>query len=118
MAGVVMRVFIRSAEPLWGMVGRWLKEGMGVGDVDDLDVEFFIESNVLVSGAFGVGLLDSDCWAEGYTLRQRDIPYCSRYAHCPSYFEVTLVDPIGENVRLQTTNPQGLHKAICGKVLA
>ncbi|KAK0242180.1 hypothetical protein EDD85DRAFT_946326 [Armillaria nabsnona] len=54
-AGVVMRVFIRSAEPLWGMVGRWLKEGIGVGDVDDLDDEFFIESNGLGSGAFGVG---------------------------------------------------------------
>ncbi len=66
------------------MMGRWLKEGMGVGDVDDLDDEFFIESNGLAPGAFGVGLLDPDCWAEGYTLRQRDVPYCSRYARCRS----------------------------------
>ncbi|KAK0498251.1 Spc98 family-domain-containing protein [Armillaria luteobubalina] len=71
-AGVIMRVFIRSTEPLWGMVGRWLKDGMGVGDVDDLDDEFFIESNGLGSGAFGVGLLDPDYWAEGYTLRYED----------------------------------------------
>ncbi|KAG7446033.1 uncharacterized protein BT62DRAFT_950010 [Guyanagaster necrorhizus] len=71
-AGMIMRVFIRSAEPLWGMVGRWLKDGMGVGDVDDLDDEFFIESNGLGSGAFGVGLLDPDYWAEGYTLRYED----------------------------------------------
>ncbi len=63
-AGVVMRVFTRSAESLWGMVGRWLKEGMGIGDVNDLDDEFFIESNGLGSGAFGVG----------HTLRQRDVP--------------------------------------------
>ncbi|KAF8991906.1 hypothetical protein BDZ89DRAFT_1151313 [Hymenopellis radicata] len=54
-AGVVMRVFIRSSEPLWSMVGQWLKDGMGIGDIDD---EFFIESNGLGSGAFGVGLLD------------------------------------------------------------
>jgi gamma-tubulin complex component 5 len=71
-AGVAMRVFVRSSEPLWGMVGQWLKDGMGVGDVNDLDDEFFIESNGLGSGVFGVGLLDPDYWTEGYTLRYED----------------------------------------------
>ncbi|KAF9000531.1 hypothetical protein BDZ89DRAFT_1246804 [Hymenopellis radicata] len=70
-AGVVMRVFIRSSEPLWSMVGQWLKDGMGIGDIDD---EFFIESNGLGSGAFGVGLLDPDYWTEGYTSALRGWP--------------------------------------------
>ncbi|KAK0206027.1 Spc98 family-domain-containing protein [Desarmillaria ectypa] len=104
-AGVVMRVFIRSAEPLWEMVGRWLKDGMGVGDVDDLDDEFFIESNGLGSGAFGVGLLDPDYWAEGYTLRYEDEEDSSRRG-IPTFFR-HIAEPV-----LGSGKAVGLLKAL------
>ncbi|KAJ6583762.1 hypothetical protein B0H10DRAFT_1961990, partial [Mycena sp. CBHHK59/15] len=78
-ADTVMRVFVVCAEPVWGMVGRWLKEGMGlgsgmgVGQGEDLDDEFFIEGSGLAVGmaglGVGVGLLDPEFWAEGYVLR-------------------------------------------------
>ncbi|KAJ7735445.1 Spc98 family-domain-containing protein [Mycena olivaceomarginata] len=60
-ADMLMRVFVVCAEPVWGMVGRWLRvgmglgSGMGVGQGEDLQDEFFIEG--------------SDFWAEGYVLR-------------------------------------------------
>ncbi|KAK0467793.1 Spc98 family-domain-containing protein [Desarmillaria tabescens] len=104
-AGVVMRVFIRSAEPLWGMVGRWLKDGMGVGDADDLDDEFFIESNGLGSGAFGVGLLDPDYWADGYTLRYEDEEDGSRKG-IPTFFR-HIAEPV-----LRSGKAVGLLKAL------
>ncbi|KAJ6531298.1 Spc98 family-domain-containing protein [Mycena capillaripes] len=78
-ADMLMRAFVVSAEPVWGMVGRWLKvgmglgSGMGVGQGDDLDDEFFIESSGLAVGlaglGLGLGLLDPEFWAEGYVLR-------------------------------------------------
>lgn len=75
----LMRVFARSAEPVWGMVGRWLGNGMpvregygygyggsalgvGVGGEGALDEEFFVEDN-------GIGIVDPDFWAEGFGLR-------------------------------------------------
>ncbi|KAJ7194549.1 Spc98 family-domain-containing protein [Mycena pura] len=74
-ADILMRVFATSAEPVWAMVGRWLKVGMGMGlgQGEDLDDEFFIESSGLAVGlpglGLGVGLLDPEFWAEGYVLR-------------------------------------------------
>jgi gamma-tubulin complex component 5 len=78
-ADMVMRVFGVCAEPVWAMVGRWLKGGMGLGvgmgvaQGEELDDEFFIESSGLAVGmaglGVGVGLLDPEFWQEGYTLR-------------------------------------------------
>ncbi|KAJ7506637.1 Spc98 family-domain-containing protein [Mycena galericulata] len=78
-ADMLMRVFVVCAEPVWGMVGRWLKVGMGLGagmgggQGEDLDDEFFIEGSGLAVGltglGLGVGLLDPEFWAEGYVLR-------------------------------------------------
>ncbi|KAJ7461991.1 Spc98 family-domain-containing protein [Mycena latifolia] len=78
-ADMLMRVFVVCAEPVWEMVGRWLKvgmglgSGMGVGQGEDLDDEFFIEGSGLAVGlpglGLGVGLLDPEFWAEGYVLR-------------------------------------------------
>lgn len=78
-ADMLMRVFVISAEPVWGMVGRWLQvgmglgSGMGVGQGEDLDDEFFIEGSGLAVGlsglSLGLGLLDPEFWAEGYVLR-------------------------------------------------
>ncbi|KAF8205803.1 Spc98 family-domain-containing protein [Mycena galopus ATCC 62051] len=78
-ADTLMRVFVVCAEPVWGMVGRWLKvgmglgSGMGVGQGQDLQDEFFIEGSGLAVGlaglGFGLGLLDPEFWAEGYLLR-------------------------------------------------
>jgi len=75
-ADALMRVFVKSAEPVWGMVGRWLKDGMGMGmgtegeaGGKELDDEFFIEGSGLGVGMMGMGLLDPEFWAEGYALR-------------------------------------------------
>jgi gamma-tubulin complex component 5 len=64
----LMRVFAKTAEPVWSMVGQWLDHGMPVrdssaryGDIS-LDEEFFIEDNEVM-------LLDPDFWADGYDLR-------------------------------------------------
>ncbi|KIY72852.1 hypothetical protein CYLTODRAFT_417629 [Cylindrobasidium torrendii FP15055 ss-10] len=103
-AGVLMRVFVRSSEPLWGMVGQWLKDGMGVGDADDLEDEFFIESNGLGAGMFGVGLLDADYWSEGYTLRLEDDD--GRSKGLPAFFR-----PVAESV-LASGKAIGLLKAL------
>lgn len=79
------RVFVRTAGPVWGMIGRWLKNGMGlglsvsegkgVGRADDLDDEFFIESSGVGIGMMGMGLLDPEFWKEGYSLREGVIPF-------------------------------------------
>jgi gamma-tubulin complex component 5 len=70
---VLMRVFARTAGPVWAMVGSWLKNGMPIRDPSgqcdsygssSLDDEFFIEDNDMV-------LVDPDFWKEGYTLRDR-----------------------------------------------
>lgn len=69
-ADALMRVFARSAEPVWGMVSKWLKEGMPVREGTGqniagggLEEEFFIEDNE-------IGLLDPDFWTNGYELRE------------------------------------------------
>ncbi|KAG9317863.1 Spc98 family-domain-containing protein [Chiua virens] len=62
-------IFAKTLEPIWHMIGKWLKNGMPVRNVWDylddtqaLDEEFFIEDNELP-------LTDSDLWADGYVLR-------------------------------------------------
>ncbi|KAH0840303.1 hypothetical protein J3R83DRAFT_1313 [Lanmaoa asiatica] len=62
-------VFAKTAESIWRMIGKWLKDGMPVRNVWDflddiraLDEEFFIEDNELP-------LMDPDLWADGYVLR-------------------------------------------------
>ena len=69
-ADALMRVFVKSAEPVWGMVSKWLQEGMPVREGTGLSItgggleeEFFIEDNE-------IGLLDPDFWADGYELRE------------------------------------------------
>ncbi|KAG5648724.1 hypothetical protein DXG03_000071 [Asterophora parasitica] len=75
----LLRVFVRTTEPMWGMVGKWLRDGMGLGmaigsgdaaGVSELDDEFFIEGSGLGMGMMGLGLLDSEFWREGYALRE------------------------------------------------
>jgi len=62
-------VFAKTSEPIWHMIGKWLRDGMPVRNVWDslddtqaLDEEFFIEDNELP-------LLDPDLWSDGYVLR-------------------------------------------------
>ncbi|KAF9450171.1 hypothetical protein P691DRAFT_665854 [Macrolepiota fuliginosa MF-IS2] len=86
-SGRLMRVFVRSAEPVWGMCGRWLRDGMGLGlpglgantngrvhtgKAAELDEEFFIEAKVVVGfgGEAHVGLLHPEFWQEAYGLRE------------------------------------------------
>jgi gamma-tubulin complex component 5 len=78
-SATLMRVFSKSAEPVWSMIGVWIKDGMPIHDFSTLgapavpedgggndqggtDDEFFIEDNEMP-------LLDPDFWAEGCTLR-------------------------------------------------
>lgn len=87
-AEALMRVFVRSAEPVWGMVGRWIAVGFDVtssnlnsspgsttggGAGRGLEEEFFIESNGLGVEMGVLGLLDPDFWREGYSLRESAI---------------------------------------------
>lgn len=67
----LMRIFVEAAEPVWTMVGRWLRDGMPVQDPSlrrglqnyaSLDDEFFIEDNELT-------LTDPDFWTEGFMIR-------------------------------------------------
>ncbi|KAK7049704.1 hypothetical protein VNI00_005735 [Paramarasmius palmivorus] len=74
-ADVVMRVFVRSAEEVWDMVGRWMKHGFELGGLGpgqaerQLEDEFFIETTGVGYDMGVIGLLDPDFWADGYGLR-------------------------------------------------
>jgi len=78
-SATLMRVFSKSVEPIWSMIGVWIRDGMPIHDLSSLgapvapeddggngqggiDDEFFIEDNEMP-------LLDPDFWAEGCTLR-------------------------------------------------
>lgn len=70
----LMQVFAASAEPIWSMVGLWLKHGMptrdpasrqGADSLTTLDDEFFVQ-------ATGLPILDPDFWTEGFTIREVD----------------------------------------------
>ncbi|KAI0797115.1 Spc98 family-domain-containing protein [Abortiporus biennis] len=72
-SAALVSVISHSAEPIWAMIGRWLKDGMPIRDVAGpldhtkmrIDEEFFIEDNELA-------LLDPDFWADGFVLRDGD----------------------------------------------
>ena len=67
-AAFLMEVFVATAEPVWRMLGRWMRDGIfmsdGISNTDHITLpqEFFIESNELV-------LTDADFWSDGYQLR-------------------------------------------------
>jgi len=84
-SGRLMRVFVKTAEPVWGMCGSWLKDGMGSGlfrlasaslkeqlsGLEELDDEFFIEEKIFnFGGEAPVGLLNPQFWQEAYGLRE------------------------------------------------
>ncbi|KAI0353132.1 hypothetical protein OH77DRAFT_1407845 [Trametes cingulata] len=71
-ARALARVFGATAEPVWAMVHRWMRDGMPVRDSPSaasaiaqgaLPDEFFVEDNEVV-------MLDPDFWSEGFTLRR------------------------------------------------
>jgi gamma-tubulin complex component 5 len=80
-SGRLMRIFVKTAEPVWEMCGRWLRVGMGLVlsgggrnvETDGLNEEFFIEEKI-VRFVFGgepfMGLLHPDFWREAYGLRE------------------------------------------------
>ncbi|KAF5359068.1 hypothetical protein D9758_004888 [Tetrapyrgos nigripes] len=70
-ADAIMRVFVRSAEPIWGMLGKWLGKGFDLNG-ERLEDEFFIEANGIGVDMGVLGLLDPDFWADGYGLRDDD----------------------------------------------
>lgn len=69
-ARALERVFGVSAEPVWAMMHRWMRDGMPVRDgpaaivptQQALPDEFFVVDNEAV-------MLDPDFWADGFTLR-------------------------------------------------
>ena len=76
-ARALVRVFTASAEPVWAMVHRWMRDGMPVRDgqlgtlpqagharspLSVLPDEFFVEDSEMI-------MLDPDFWADGFTLR-------------------------------------------------
>ncbi|KAI0921184.1 hypothetical protein AcW2_006240 [Taiwanofungus camphoratus] len=70
-SNTLMRMFGDSAEPIWSMIGRWMKDGMPIRNTillqgayrdTNVDDEFFIEDNEMA-------LLDPDFWTDGFTLR-------------------------------------------------
>ncbi|KAL0580734.1 hypothetical protein V5O48_001292 [Marasmius crinis-equi] len=82
-ADCIMRVFVRSAEAIWSMVGRWLRNGFDLAGnpgssnglekwEPELEEEFFIESTGVGIDMGILGLLDPDFWADGYGLRDDD----------------------------------------------
>ncbi|KAG7097351.1 hypothetical protein E1B28_004703 [Marasmius oreades] len=81
-ADSIMRVFVRSAEAVWSMVGKWLKDGFELGTRTknsggrrelELEDEFFIESTGIGTELGIIGLLDPDFWADGYGLRDDEV---------------------------------------------
>ncbi|KAF5388371.1 hypothetical protein D9615_000745 [Tricholomella constricta] len=104
----LLRVFVRSAEPIWGMMGKWLRDGMGLGvaigsgdaaAIWELDDEFFIESSGLGVGMMGLGLLDPEFWREGYALRE-GVVYAEKQGEAAMD-----VDVLGGEERRQKTIP-------------
>jgi gamma-tubulin complex component 5 len=72
---VLMHIFVASAEPMWKVTGRWLRDGMAIHDASEertaavrstLDEEFFVKDNELL-------VLDPDYWSEGFVLRTADL---------------------------------------------
>lgn len=67
-AKTLLRLFLKTAEPVWEMVGHWIIQGADATASDyglqwgGLDEEFFIEDN-------GLPVWSPDFWSEGYKLR-------------------------------------------------
>jgi gamma-tubulin complex component 5 len=68
----LIQVFSASAEPIWTMIGLWLKHGIpsqeptigqGRDNLTPLDDEFFIQHD-------GMSILDPDFWTESFTIRE------------------------------------------------
>lgn len=102
-AEILLRVFCRSAEPVWAMIGKWLRVGGG-----QLEDEFFIE---LGFGGVGIGVMqmpiwDPAFWEEGYVLRGRDPDDPGRRSKVPIFFESIARDILG------TGKSVGLMKAL------
>ncbi|PAV21033.1 hypothetical protein PNOK_0366000 [Pyrrhoderma noxium] len=83
-ASSLMHVFQRTAEPVWVMLGRWLRDGVFMPEASNsaidyvsLPQEFFIEANEL-------DLVDPDFWSEGYVIRSRTIKD-SEHHEVPSF---------------------------------
>ena len=124
----LMRVFVQTAEPVWGMVGKWLRDGMGLGlsvgsggnfgMASELDDEFFIESSG-VAGMMALGLLDPEFWNGGYALREGVAPMgdsVSRFS--PRRKAIPLfLEHVAELV-LGTGKAAGLIRALRGPPLA
>jgi gamma-tubulin complex component 5 len=125
----LMRVFVQTAEPVWSMVGKWLRDGMGLGPsvgsggnfgmADELDDEFFIESSGVGVGMMALGLLDPEFWNEGYALREGVAPMgdsvsgsATRRKAIPLFLE-----HVAELV-LSTGKAVGLIRALGGPPLA
>ena len=93
-ASFLLRVFMRTAEPSWQMLGRWLKDGifmpMNYGassKSSPLPAEFFIEFNELQ-------LSDPDFWTDGFSLRSHVI-----HDNTSSDYEVPLfLKPLSEAI--------------------
>jgi gamma-tubulin complex component 5 len=85
----LMRVFIVTAEPMWSMIGRWLRNGMPVQEAVDrgisnaysgLDEEFFIEDNELM-------ILDPDYWSDGFAIKTRDLDTAAELGPVPQFLQ-------------------------------
>ncbi|KAF8272093.1 Spc98 family-domain-containing protein [Lactarius quietus] len=70
----LMQVFAASSEPMWSMVGLWLKHGMptrdpaskpGADNLTAMDDELFIQ-------ATGLPIFDPEFWTEGFAIRDVD----------------------------------------------
>jgi gamma-tubulin complex component 5 len=125
----LMRVFVQTAEPVWGMVGKWLRDGMGLGlsvgsggnfgMASEFDDEFFIESSVVGVGMIALGLPDPEFWNGGYALREDVAPMgdsVSRFS--PRRKAIPLfLEHVAELV-LSTGKALGLIRALGGPPLA
>lgn len=82
----LFQVFSATAEPIWSMIGRWLKDGMPIREVVvfhdshtlHIDEEFFIEDNELP-------LLDPDFWEDGFVLRNSGSDDDGRSSAIPAF---------------------------------
>ncbi|KAH7887320.1 Spc98 family-domain-containing protein [Phlebopus sp. FC_14] len=104
-------VFAKTIEPIWEMIGKWLKDGMPVRNAWDgadarslLDEEFFIEDNEL-------RVMDPDFWAQGYVLRkgvllEKDDKYQSAV---PSFLGPVVDRILGAGKAVGLLRTMGIH---------
>lgn len=94
-ASILLQIFLKTAEPTWQMLGRWLKDGTFMSEIKGvasdhaaLPTEFFIESN-------DIPFIDPDFWVEGYCLRTEplDESISTRNARVPAFLR-----PLADNI--------------------